>query len=48
MTVEIRELIIRAAVIDESGREEDASANKAAVAEAVEQTMDILEKAKER
>ncbi len=50
MTVEIRELIIRASVVDESGgpKDEESKVNKAAVADAVEQTLDILEKRKER
>ncbi len=50
MTVEIRELIIRASVVDDSGgqKAEASEVNKAAVADAVAQTMDILEKRKER
>ncbi len=50
MTVEIRELIIRATVVDETGgkKDEESTDNKVIVADAVEQTMDILEKANER
>ncbi len=49
MTIEIRELIIRAVVIDDSGVDEDDDAvDRLAVAEAVEQVMDVLEKTKER
>ncbi len=49
MTIEIRELIIRSVVIDDSGvSKKDDEVDRLAVAEAVEQVMDALDKTKER
>lgn len=48
MPVEIRELIIRVIVGSDAGSGKDEGAAYDTIQEAVEQTMDILEKAKER
>jgi len=49
MTVEIRELIIRAVVGGEgAGGDGKSESDSESVEEAVEQTMDVLEKRKER